>query len=128
MNYFVLVKVHLAYVLKILIENIFQSETHNPFGDQAVLSNGIFNSLCNLNSDIPEEENEKKAKMELTELRRQILFLQGQLEDKEKTVQFLQEQVIKLSNENYYTNSAPASTSSSENQICNTATQTERVS
>lgn len=66
--------------------------------------------------------------MELAELRRQILFLQGQLEDKEKTVQSLQEQMIKLTNENYHANSAPTSTTSPENQMCNTATQTERVS
>lgn len=66
--------------------------------------------------------------MELAELRRQILFLQGQLEDKEKTVQTLQEQLIKLTNDNYHANSAPASTVSPENQMCNAATQTERVS
>lgn len=105
-----------------------QSETHNPFENQAVLTNGIFNSLCNSDSDTAQEDNEQKAKMELAELRRQILFLQGQLEDKEKTVQSLQEQMIKLTNENYHANSAPASTISSENQMCNAATQTERVS
>lgn len=107
---------------------LFQSETHNPFENQASLTNGNFNSRCNFDSDTISDDNEQKSKIELAELRRQILFLQGQLEDKEKTVQSLQEQMIQLTNDNYHANSAPASTVSPENQMCNAATQTERVS
>lgn len=108
---------------------LLQSETHNPFDNQVVLTNGIFNSLCPSDLDNAQgEDNEEKARLELAELRRQVLFLQGQLEDKEKTVNSLQEQMIKLANENYHANSAPASTVASENQMCNAATQTERVS
>ncbi|KAJ8944716.1 hypothetical protein NQ318_007929 [Aromia moschata] len=69
-----------------------------------------------------------EARLELAELRRQVLFLQGQLEDKEKTVLSLQEQMIKLANDNYHANSAPASTTAAhESQTCNAATQTERI-
>lgn len=57
-----------------------------------------------------------------------MLFLQGQLEDKEKMVHDLQEQMIKLSTDTYTSNSAPASTIGCENNnVCNAATQTERV-
>lgn len=107
----------------------FQSETHNPFESQAALTNGLFNSLCPSDAEAAQiEDNESEARLELAELRRQVLFLQGQLEDKEKTVQSLQEQMIKLANDNYHSNSAPASTISHESQMCNAATQTERVS
>ncbi|KAJ8919217.1 hypothetical protein NQ315_012205 [Exocentrus adspersus] len=105
----------------------FQSETHNPFENQAVLTNGLFNSLCPSDTEALQNEDESETRLELAELRRQVLFLQGQLEDKEKTVQSLQEQMIKLANDNYHANSAPASTISHESQMCNAATQTERI-
>ncbi|XP_018579087.1 uncharacterized protein LOC108917117 isoform X3 [Anoplophora glabripennis] len=105
-----------------------ESETHNPFESQAALTNGLFNSLCPSDTEATQnDDNESEARLELAELRRQVLFLQGQLEDKEKTVQSLQEQMIKLANDNYHSNSAPASTISHESQMCNAATQTERI-
>lgn len=120
----------------------FQSETHSPFDCQSSirgLTNGIFNGLtsCPCPSDDfsdagSSEDNEVRARMELADLRRQVLFLQGQLEDREKTVQQLREQMLKLAADNYHANSAPASTVSSQMQddvqaMCNAATQTERV-
>ncbi|KAG5874656.1 hypothetical protein JTB14_006509 [Gonioctena quinquepunctata] len=108
-------------------EELMRSETHNPF-ESHHLTNGIFNSLCSPESEsVPGEDNEAKARFEVAELSRQVLFLQGQLEDKEKTVQSLQEQMIKLTDDNYHANSAPASTMSCDNQTCNAATQTERI-
>lgn len=104
-----------------------ESETHNPFDSQATLTNGLFNndssSACcgQIESDDAQEE--------LAELRKQVLFLQGQLEDKEKSLQTLQEQVIKMTTDSFISNSAPASTIaySSNSSMCNAATQTERV-
>lgn len=78
--------------------------------------------------DDAQNDEANDSRLELAELRRQVLFLQGQLEDKEKTVQELQEQMIKLATDNYTSNSAPASTvAASESCTCNAATQTERV-
>ncbi|XP_074034066.1 uncharacterized protein isoform X4 [Leptinotarsa decemlineata] len=113
-------------------EELMRSETHNPF-ESHHLTNGIFNSLCLGDGDpsspamTSTEDNAAKARFEVAELRRQVLFLQGQLEDREKTVQSLQEQMIKLNNDNYHANLAPASTMSCDSQTCNAATQTERI-
>lgn len=84
-----------------------------------------FNSPGNSDLDTTMEEY---TQMELSELRRQILFLQGQLEDKEEIVQSLREQTIKFTSLNYHDSSAPATIISPKNQMCNAATQTERVS
>lgn len=103
-----------------------------PFDGQLTLTNGLFNGLCsNIDAAQNQEDVDDDGKMELSELRKQVLFLQGQLEDKEKAVVTLQEQVIKLASENYTSNSAPASTTfhhTDMNIMCNAATQTERVS
>ncbi|XP_056644197.1 uncharacterized protein LOC130450059 isoform X2 [Diorhabda sublineata] len=110
-------------------EELLRSETHNPFESQH-LTNGIFNSLCADNdasaSDDGGHNDSKQVMLELAELRRQVLFLQGQLEDREKTVQNLQQQMLRLAEDNYHANSAPASTTC-ESQTCNAATQTERI-
>ncbi|XP_015840790.2 uncharacterized protein LOC100141942 isoform X3 [Tribolium castaneum] len=103
-----------------------ESETHIPFDGQLSLTNGLFNGLCSSSDDAQSDET-NESRFELAELRRQVLFLQGQLEDKEKTVQDLQEQMLKLATDNYTSNSAPASTVATESPMCNAATQTERI-
>ena len=103
-----------------------QSETHIPFDGQLALTNGLFNGLCSSGDDAQSDEANDN-RLELAELRRQVLFLQGQLEDKEKTVLELQEQMVKLTTDNFTSNSAPASTVAAEYATCNAATQTERV-
>ncbi|XP_044258747.1 uncharacterized protein LOC123007486 isoform X2 [Tribolium madens] len=105
---------------------LLRSETHIPFDGQLSLTNGLFNGLCSSSDDAQNDETAEN-RFELAELRRQVLFLQGQLEDKEKTVQELQEQMLKLATENYTSNSAPASTVAVESSMCNAATQTERI-
>nr|CAI5819000.1 unnamed protein product [Callosobruchus analis] len=108
-----------------------ESETHNPLDSQTILTNGIFSSpypttASNCDSLQESEDSATKAKFELAELRKQVLFLQGQIEDRETTIQSLQEQMVKLANENYHANSAPASVTA-DCQMCNAATQTERI-
>lgn len=104
---------------------IFQSETHSPFDNQHSLKNGFFNGL-NSETTGAEEDDAVNTKLELADLKRQVLFLQGQLEDKEKTLYTLQEQMVKLVTDNDTAHSAPASTVA-ESSTCNAATQTERV-
>ncbi|KAK9891776.1 hypothetical protein WA026_016574 [Henosepilachna vigintioctopunctata] len=99
------------------------SETHNPFESQ---SNGHFNGFSSEANSCSETE-EDSGRLELMDLRRQVLFLQGQLEDKESTVKSLQEQMTKMCVDNYLSNSAPASTLNTEKEMCNAATQTERI-
>ncbi|CAH1113841.1 unnamed protein product, partial [Psylliodes chrysocephalus] len=107
-------------------EELLRSETHNPFESQH-LTNGIFNSLCPDDTNTSEDGSPNaKVMVEVADLRRQVLFLQGQLEDREKTVQTLQEKMVRLAEDNYHANSAPASTTC-ESQTCNAATQTERI-
>lgn len=100
-----------------------QSEAHIPFDG---LTNGLFNGL-NSSSEDAQIDEANDNRIELAELRKQVLFLQGQLDDREKIVHELQDQMIKLANDNYASNSAPASTVSSDSVMCNAATQTERV-
>lgn len=61
--------------------------------------------------------------MEMAELQRQIEFLHSQLEDKDRTVQQLQNQVTK------YSLGAHLNSRSSDRdrEMCNAATQTDRV-
>lgn len=105
--------------------SFIQSETHNPFENQPGLKNGFFNGL---NSHAPPStvDEPDNARLELADLRRQVLFLQGQLEDRERTVQNLQEQMVRYVSANEGARSAPASTIA-EAVTCNAATQTERV-
>jgi hypothetical protein len=50
----------------------------------------------------------------------QVVFLQQQLEEKERTVQLLQLQMTKYTSSDAASNAAPK-------ELCNAATQTERV-
>ncbi|KAK5650938.1 hypothetical protein RI129_001967 [Pyrocoelia pectoralis] len=98
-----------------------ESETLNPFENQCSLKNGLFNGLS---SEMASAENISldggNSRLELADLRRQILFLQGQLDDRDQIIN-------KLIIDNETAKSAPASTVSSEVFTANAATQTERV-
>lgn len=88
--------------------------------------NGLFNGLSSDTESVDTTDSCASTRLELEDLRRQVLFLQGQVEDREKVVQELQQQMNKLVTENYSSNSAPASTVYVD--TCNAATQTDRVS
>lgn len=70
---------------------------------------------------------------ELTDLRRQIIFLEGQLEDKDRAIQQLQLQVAKqqelINNVDSHSSSSSmyCSNVSSTKDVSNAATQTEKV-
>ncbi|XP_050300735.1 uncharacterized protein LOC126739204 [Anthonomus grandis grandis] len=98
-----------------------------------VLNDSESHSLRPCINDIPDHKinnnNHSEFSLEMADLRRQILFLQGQLEDKEKTVSTLQKQIIDLatqSNHNSLDN-ATVLTVDTQNGSCNAATQTERL-
>lgn len=108
---------------------MFQSETLNPFDNQQCLRNGLFNGLSSENASTENisMDDTHNSKVELADLRRQVLFLQGQLEDREHTLLSLQDRMDRMMIDNETAKSAPASTVSSEISTVNAATQTERV-
>ncbi|KAL1518140.1 hypothetical protein ABEB36_001810 [Hypothenemus hampei] len=70
---------------------------------------------------LEEDNNNNEIRLELADLRRQILFLQGQLEDKEKAVSELQKKIDTLS-----IKEQPVISEKSNIVYSNAATQTER--
>ncbi|XP_031332128.1 uncharacterized protein LOC116162620 isoform X4 [Photinus pyralis] len=98
-----------------------KSETLNPFENQCSLKNGLFNGLS---SEMASTENVSleggSSRLELADLRRQVLFLQGQLDDRDQMIN-------KLITDNETAKSAPASTISYEVSTVNAATQTDRL-
>ncbi|XP_051155954.1 putative mediator of RNA polymerase II transcription subunit 26 isoform X3 [Leptopilina boulardi] len=104
-----------------------RAETLNPFDNS--LKNGLF---YNLNEDGATDDNTNasnvKDKDEIVDLRRQVIFLQGQVDDKERTIQLLQLQMTKHQGVNgvdpqvkYSLNQCRAK------ETCNAATQTEKI-
>ncbi|XP_017778420.1 PREDICTED: uncharacterized protein LOC108564041 isoform X3 [Nicrophorus vespilloides] len=89
------------------------------------LENGFFNGFSS-DCDKDTDDGEFVNMDELANLRRQVLFLQDQLEDKERMVQNLQEEMVKLATDQQNSQSAPASVNVAA-MTCNAATQTERL-
>ncbi|KAF5300351.1 hypothetical protein FQR65_LT09181 [Abscondita terminalis] len=108
-------------------ECLKKSETLNPFDNQSTLKNGLFNGLSSEFTSSENVDDSGSARLELADLRRQVLFLQGQLDDREQVVQDLQQRMTRLIIDNEQAKSAPASTVSSEVSTANAATQTERM-
>ncbi|XP_066155085.1 serine-rich coiled-coil domain-containing protein 2 isoform X2 [Euwallacea fornicatus] len=78
---------------------------------------------CYSEASLSENNNSSEFKLELTDLKRQVLYLQGQLEDKENTVSNLQKQIDDLA-----TKTSPSCLFLQDTQnTCNAATQTERA-
>lgn len=110
---------------------VLQSETHNSLSE-----NGFFNGYGSDSDKDPEEVNHRE---EMENLRRQVVYLQGQLDDSERTTQTLRQEIVSLSLKYESSQSAPSSvtttTSTSSTSVtqavqvstCNAATQTERV-
>ncbi|XP_044726833.1 uncharacterized protein LOC123290639 isoform X2 [Chrysoperla carnea] len=97
-----------------------ESETLNPF--ESPLKNGHFNINDGMNNQSTENVGADE-RFELADLRRQVLFLQAQLEERERTVQQLRQQVADVTT----SSSAPTSICDSTTEMCNAATQTDRI-
>lgn len=107
------------------LKRILQTtDTINPF--DANLRNSLYWSLAS--SDPPcgvSGEGDKdtvsvtQVTQENADLRRQVVLLQQQLEEKDRTIRLLQQQMTK------YTSSSPQP--AEQNEVINAATQTERV-
>ncbi|XP_049937288.1 uncharacterized protein LOC126410973 isoform X2 [Schistocerca serialis cubense] len=111
---------HKTMLLK-LLRHLQKAETLNPFDTQ--LKNGLFYNLASTDVPVGEtDETNRSPQEELADLRRQVVFLQQQLEDKERTIQLLQVQMTKYTDKarenNVHTDQA---------ETINAATQTERL-
>ncbi|XP_025152842.1 putative uncharacterized protein DDB_G0282129 isoform X3 [Harpegnathos saltator] len=117
--------------------DLTRADTLNPFDNS--VKNGLF---CNLNLNLNEGSETIDVSTspgsggssiadELADLRRQVIFLQGQVEDRDRTIQQLQAQFLKLQG----STSGDAQTCivpTRNNNIpfvdtCNAATQTEKT-
>nr|XP_034186812.1 uncharacterized protein LOC117607338 isoform X3 [Osmia lignaria] len=108
-----------------------ETETLNPFDNS--MKNGLFYNLNEGNtadvSTSPGSGGNSIAD-ELADLRRQVVFLQGQVEDRDRTIQVLQFQISKLQGPNGNDSQTCALASNHNNvnpDTCNAATQTEKT-
>ncbi|XP_069685417.1 uncharacterized protein [Periplaneta americana] len=129
------IKTMLLKLKRVLQENeengLTRAETLNPF--DGTLKNGLFYTLASsevVASGDTEDGNEsgvgQSPQEEVADLRRQVVFLQQQLEEKERTIQLLQLQMTKYTNGDAAAANA-SSTNSAAKDSCNAATQTERI-
>lgn len=115
-----------------LMRVVQEAETLNPFSNTMV--NGLFH---NLNEDGTTDTSANpingtiNVADELADLRRQVVFLQGQLDDKDRTIQQLQLQVSKHQDLSGLDSQSSASSMngscSLKRDTCNAATQTEKL-
>ncbi|XP_021927916.1 uncharacterized protein LOC110833761 isoform X7 [Zootermopsis nevadensis] len=101
-----------------------EAETLNPF--DGTLKNGLFYTLASSEvmagadtEDGSESGVGHSPQEEVADLRRQVVFLQQQMEEKERTIQLLQLQMTKYTNSDSVTHAAAK-------ESCNATTQTER--
>ncbi|XP_076752745.1 uncharacterized protein LOC143424515 isoform X3 [Xylocopa sonorina] len=108
-----------------------EAETLNPFDNS--MKNGLF---YNLNeggtADVGTSPGSGGSSIadELTDLRRQVVFLQGQVEDKDRIIQVLQFQISKLQGPNGDGQTCALNINHnnvSSRNTCNAATQTEKT-
>ncbi|XP_015434554.1 PREDICTED: uncharacterized protein LOC107190283 isoform X2 [Dufourea novaeangliae] len=98
-------------------------ETLTPFDNN--VKNGLFYNLNEGNTtDVSTSPGSGDSSIadELADLRRQVVFLQGQVEDKDRTIQLLQFQMSKLQGPNSVRRQNCTSTDN-----CNAATQTDKT-
>ncbi|XP_017888425.1 uncharacterized protein LOC108629948 isoform X4 [Ceratina calcarata] len=114
------------------LKRVFQeAETLNPFDTS--IKNGLFYNLNEGNTtDVGTSPGSGGSSIadELADLRRQVVFLQGQVEDRDRTIQVLQFQVSKLQGPNGDGQTCALTTNYnnvSSTNTCNAATQTEKT-
>ncbi|XP_057338738.1 uncharacterized protein LOC130676489 isoform X2 [Microplitis mediator] len=127
----VYIKTGLLKLMRIIQESeekdLTRADTLNPFNNSL---NGLFH---NLNEDGTDSNGlltngALNIADELTDLRRQVIFLQGQLEDKDRAIQNLQLQVAKQQDLiNSVDSQSSVSYASSSKDMSNAATQTEKI-
>ncbi|XP_035740412.1 putative mediator of RNA polymerase II transcription subunit 26 isoform X2 [Vespa mandarinia] len=112
--------------------SLMRPEALNPFDN--TIKNGLFYTLNESGTaDVSTSPGSGGSSIadELTDLRRQVIFLQGQVEDRDRTIQILQFQMTKLKTSNgadMESNIPSANFSKSLLvDMCNAATQTEKI-
>ncbi|KAJ8672542.1 hypothetical protein QAD02_003801, partial [Eretmocerus hayati] len=96
-----------------------ETDTLNPFDN--VMKNGL---LYNLKDGNATQDGSQSDAEELADLRRQVVFLQGQVDEKERTIQSLQTQLTRYQN----SSGAIEKTSNGDSkETSNAATQTDKL-
>ncbi|XP_077297246.1 uncharacterized protein LOC143918981 isoform X3 [Arctopsyche grandis] len=110
--------------------NLMRTETLNPLDSQrdiSPLKNGPSLRLGELGEASPPPPPPAPHE-EVADLRRQLVFLQSQLEERERMVKLLQYQMSKYNEQNSgQTNGKCSTNNSASEDMCNVATQTERL-
>ncbi|KAL5291298.1 hypothetical protein ACFFRR_010605 [Megaselia abdita] len=102
-------------------ESSKRSDTLNPFDD---VNGDILNGLLESSALLDQTDD---PQLELTDLQRQVVYLQGQITDRDRTIRLQKNQIEKLENDLEKFKTRTVSTSISEKEVVNSATQTERV-
>lgn len=105
-----------------------RAETLNPFDNS--VKNGLFYGLNEghlTDASTSPGSGGSSVADELADLRRQVVFLQGQLEDKDRTIQEIQFKMSKLQLPGEPRSAVVASCNGSHVESCNAATQTEKI-
>ncbi|XP_032452575.1 uncharacterized protein LOC100677801 isoform X5 [Nasonia vitripennis] len=110
-----------------------RTETLNPFDN--TLKNGLFYNLndgsATTDATMSPNDGRESVADELSDLRRQVVFLQGQVDDKDRTIQSLQAQLTKYQNASgaeLASDLSPTLNGRGEpRETSNAATQTEKL-
>lgn len=113
--------VHIKTMLLKLKRVLQEAETLNPF--ESSLKNGLLHQL--VHADESGEDDDGRTRNpgeEVVDLKRQMVLMKQQMEEKDRTIQLMQLQMMKYErvSEDTGENGQPA-------DMCNAATQTERI-
>ncbi|XP_034245217.1 uncharacterized protein LOC117647543 isoform X2 [Thrips palmi] len=113
--------VHIKTMLLKLKRVLQEAETLNPF--ESSLKNGLLHQL--VHADDSGEDSEGRVRNpdeEVVDLKRQMVLMKQQMEEKDRTIQLMQVQMMKYEriSDDVTENGQPA-------DMCNAATQTERM-
>ena len=98
-----------------------EAETLNPF--ESSLKNGLLNQLVHADESSGDDDGRtRNADEEVVDLKRQMVLMKQQMEEKDRTIQLMQVQMMK-----YERVSDDATENGQPADMCNAATQTERI-
>ncbi|KAK3911296.1 Serine-rich coiled-coil domain-containing protein 1 [Frankliniella fusca] len=112
--------VHIKTMLLKLKRVLQEAETLNPF--ESSLKNGLLHQLVHADESGDDDGKARNPGEEVVDLKRQMVLMKQQMEEKDRTIQLMQLQMMKYErvSEDSGENGQPA-------DMCNAATQTERI-
>lgn len=112
--------VHIKTMLLKLKRVLQEAETLNPF--ESSLKNGLLHHLVHADESAEDDgERTRNADEEVVDLKRQMVLMKQQMEEKDRTIQLMQVQMMK------YERIEDSNENGQPTDMCNAATQTERI-